>query len=88
MSQKPGICEAADCEQVATEQIEVSAGKYGTLILSVCSNCVEKFTDELEPQGPNHKPEQQIPTKEPTPNDQAQARRLNIGNQEIIRQAN
>jgi hypothetical protein len=50
MSQSPsqtlGICEAADCEQVAIQLIEVSAGKYGTLILSVCSNCVSKFTDD------------------------------------------
>jgi hypothetical protein len=46
MSQKGIICEAADCEQIATEQIEVSAGKYGILILSVCASCVGKFTDD------------------------------------------
>jgi hypothetical protein len=76
---------SSDCERVATEQIEVSAGKYGFLNLSVC---VEKFTDELKPQGLNHTSpsSKQIPTKEPTPNDQAQARRLIIGNQEHIRQ--
>ena len=45
MMQYEQICEAAGCEQIATEQIEVSAGKFGTVTLFVCPNCVGKFTD-------------------------------------------
>ena len=39
------VCDATDCEQVATQQIEVSAGKFGTVTLFVCPNCVGKFTE-------------------------------------------
>jgi hypothetical protein len=39
------ICEAADCEQLATEQIDVSAGKFGTVKLFVCPKCVGKFQE-------------------------------------------
>ncbi|MGC2426908.1 MAG: hypothetical protein WA421_07725 [Nitrososphaeraceae archaeon] len=39
------ICEAAGCEEQATEEIKISAGKYGTLVLSIYSKCVRKFQD-------------------------------------------
>lgn len=39
------LCEAVGCEKIATEQITVNAGEFGTLILSVCKNCTEKFLD-------------------------------------------
>ena len=37
------ICEAVGCEELASEQITVNAGEFGTLILSVCTNCIGKF---------------------------------------------
>lgn len=40
------ICEAVRCEEVATEQITVNAGEFGTLILSVCKSCTGKFVDQ------------------------------------------
>lgn len=46
MSNIKKICDAANCDKIATQQVEVSAGKYGTLILSVCANCVGKFKDD------------------------------------------
>lgn len=39
------ICDAVGCEEEATEQIVVNAGKFGTLILSVCKRCTGKFLD-------------------------------------------
>jgi hypothetical protein len=39
------ICEAVGCEQLASEQITVNVGEFGTLILSVCRNCIGKFLD-------------------------------------------
>jgi hypothetical protein len=41
------LCEAIGCGEQATEQITVSAGNYGTLILFVCKNCIGKFSEEL-----------------------------------------
>ena len=40
-------CDAVGCEQEATESIRVSAGKFGSIGLSVCLKCVSKF---LEPE--------------------------------------
>ena len=37
------LCEAVDCNGKATEEIEVSAGKHGFIILFVCNNCISKF---------------------------------------------
>ncbi len=37
------ICDSLSCEAEATEQIEVSAGKFGVIELLVCKNCVCKF---------------------------------------------
>ena len=39
------ICDAADCNNEATENIQVTAGKYGIIELSVCENCVSKFKE-------------------------------------------
>jgi len=39
------ICDAYNCEYEATEQIEVSAGKFGYITLYVCTNCLPKFLD-------------------------------------------
>jgi hypothetical protein len=39
------VCEAVGCDQEATEQIKINAGKYGTLVLGVCSKCTGKFQD-------------------------------------------
>lgn len=38
-------CEAVDCEELATELVKVSAGRFGTITLIVCANCVGKFRD-------------------------------------------
>ena len=40
------ICEALGCEELASEQVTVNAGEFGTLILSVCTNCIGKFIDD------------------------------------------
>jgi hypothetical protein len=40
------ICEAVGCFAEATVEIEVSAGQRGTLPLSLCKNCVNKFTGD------------------------------------------
>ncbi|MGA9934806.1 MAG: hypothetical protein WBL44_17760 [Nitrososphaeraceae archaeon] len=41
---KNRVCEAIDCFEIATEVVEVSAGKFGTLTLNLCHGCaVNKF---------------------------------------------
>ena len=41
------LCEAADCYDAATEEIEISAGKFGTISLNLCHQCaVIKFGSE------------------------------------------
>ncbi len=40
------LCEALGCGACATQQIEINVGKFGTLTLSVCINCVSKFTEQ------------------------------------------
>jgi hypothetical protein len=37
------ICEAIDCDNLATTQIEVEAGKYGIIPLNLCIDCVPLF---------------------------------------------
>ena len=37
------ICNAFGCSDQATETIDVSAGKFGTISLKVCSTCLKKF---------------------------------------------
>ncbi len=41
------ICEAIDCSSFATEEIEVSAGKF-VIPLYVCNICVEKFVQRKD----------------------------------------
>jgi hypothetical protein len=42
------LCDAFSCEAKATEQIEVSIGKFGVIELFVCKNCVCKFQGSNE----------------------------------------
>jgi hypothetical protein len=37
------ICDAFGCSKEATEELEVNAGTFGTISLSLCSVCIEKF---------------------------------------------
>ena len=37
------ICEAEGCFATAGEEIKISVGQIGEIILSVCSNCKPKF---------------------------------------------
>jgi hypothetical protein len=39
------LCEAFDCFQKATVQIEVQIGHSGTLSLNLCNKCVPKFQE-------------------------------------------
>ncbi len=38
-------CDAAGCDAPGINEIKVPAGKFGTVTLFVCANCMEKFTD-------------------------------------------
>ena len=38
-------CNAQDCKSMGTIGIDLNAGKYGTLTLFVCKDCVTKFSD-------------------------------------------
>jgi hypothetical protein len=40
------VCEAMNCFAEATIQIEVRVGQLGTITLSLCKNCVNKFTGD------------------------------------------
>jgi hypothetical protein len=37
------ICDALGCKETASKKIIVNAGKCGTISLSICKNCIEKF---------------------------------------------
>ena len=37
------LCEAVDCSFKATEKIDISAGKFGTISLYLCSKCIGIF---------------------------------------------
>jgi len=39
-------CNATGCEAIGSIEIRVNAGKFGTIRLFVCSNCVGKFQDD------------------------------------------
>jgi hypothetical protein len=39
------ICNAFGCYFIATETINVDGGNYGTITLSLCSSCKNKFTE-------------------------------------------
>lgn len=38
-----GICFGYGCNNKAIEKIDVDAGRFGTITLSLCSNCLKKF---------------------------------------------
>lgn len=38
-------CNAAGCQEKGSIEIHLNAGKFGTVTLFVCPNCVGKFTD-------------------------------------------
>ncbi|MGD9532200.1 MAG: hypothetical protein AB7V56_00315 [Candidatus Nitrosocosmicus sp.] len=38
-------CEALECTGKATEQVKVSAGKYGIIVIYVCKNCTHIFAN-------------------------------------------
>ncbi len=38
-------CDAAGCEAAGINEIKVPAGRFGTVTLFVCENCVGIFTD-------------------------------------------
>ena len=40
------ICEAIGCSQRAINEIKVEIGKYGTISLFLCTNCLPKFTSK------------------------------------------
>ena len=37
------ICNAFGCSDKATEEVNVDAGKFGTITLHICKNCSSKF---------------------------------------------
>ena len=37
------ICESFDCTNEATLEIELSAGKFGAIVLNLCEICLPKF---------------------------------------------
>ena len=37
------ICESFNCNNKATLEIRVSAGKFGIITLNLCGNCMPKF---------------------------------------------
>ena len=41
------ICNAFGCSNYATEKINVSAGKFGTISLNLCNNCITLFKKEV-----------------------------------------
>ena len=40
------VCEAVDCFSPAEVQIEVKVGQAGSISLSLCNDCVRKFSDD------------------------------------------
>jgi hypothetical protein len=40
------ICEADECYATAEEEIKITVGQIGEIILSVCGNCKPKFMDK------------------------------------------
>ena len=38
-------CNAAGCQEIGSIELDVNAGKFGTVKLFVCPNCVGKFTE-------------------------------------------
>jgi hypothetical protein len=42
-----GICEAYDCFERATTQINVKVGQLGTIPLELCTYCIKKFDESI-----------------------------------------
>jgi len=42
------ICYALGCSQQAIKKIIVDVGKFGTISLSLCENCIDKFVNHKE----------------------------------------
>lgn len=42
------MCEALGCSENATKQISIPVGEKGSIVLSVCQNCVKKFMNNGE----------------------------------------
>ena len=40
-------CNAEDCQEIGNIEIELDAGKHGTVKLFVCPMCVSKFVDQI-----------------------------------------
>jgi hypothetical protein len=40
---KDNLCEAVNCNAIATREISVNAGNYGLISLNLCRDCVKKF---------------------------------------------
>lgn len=40
------ICDAYNCNQVATHQIKVGVGPLGDIDLNICNNCDTKFNNK------------------------------------------
>ena len=38
-------CDAAGCDAAGINEIKVNAGKFGTVTLFVCAECIGKFTE-------------------------------------------
>jgi hypothetical protein len=39
-------CDVAGCDEKGNNQLKVNAGKFGTVTLFVCSECIGKFRDD------------------------------------------
>ena len=37
------ICNAFGCYKNATEKVDIDVGKFGTILVNLCSECVKKF---------------------------------------------
>lgn len=44
------ICEAVGCNAEATTEIQVHIGRSRWIILSLCNNCINKFSDPTQPE--------------------------------------
>jgi len=40
------LCNAFDCCNEAVHKLDVTAGKYGTIQLDLCENCIKLFQKE------------------------------------------
>jgi hypothetical protein len=47
-SETSSICNAVGCNAGATTEIQVNAGQKGSITLSLCGNCVDKFRDQAQ----------------------------------------